>query len=309
LGFFCVIQLGCAQEPGSGLEAISPIAPIEKPQEAQPETLNPMTFEIQIPGKDFTEKCIITERFPETTYSSLNDEVKLCGYNLYSSTSTHQKNKVLYNCPKVNNTSIAIELYKAPSNLTSTQFQKAVCPLSKVSKARLKATSGYPNKEAKFKFNSGGVSTGSALGYYHLANFFESVQVPPVVLRTVDVDTVLDHSLAGRYLAKTYKNAYLDRHYSSQVSLLVAARHGNQQKIPAQYTLSERGLGLVPSSFYSSVENSRIPSANLNYWASRQLTGDRTQVYGTLALNPGGESNYVEASGTKSEKLRVDRFR
>ncbi|GEM_PF-4866544 len=308
-GVFCFIQLGCAEDSQVKLRANLPVVDVESPQGAQPELVAPATFEIEVPGKTNTEKCMVTERFPETTYSSLKDEVKLCGYNLYSTGSSQAKNKVLYNCPKVHNTSIAIELYKKPADMSLAQFQKTICPLSKGGKVRLKASSGHPNKEAKFKFNSSGVSTGSTLGYYHLANFFESVLVPPVVVRTVDVDTVLDHSLAGRYLAKTLKNPYLDRYYAAQISLLVTAKHGPQQRVPAQYTSSNRGLGIVPSSYYATAENSRVAPINLNYWAPRQLISDRTQVYGVLAANPGGESNYTEASGTKSEKLRVDRFR
>lgn len=310
LGLLCIIHLGCAEHGArAGLGAGLPVQDLEDPQGSQPESIVPTTYEIQVPGKASSEKCVVTERFPDTTYPALKDETKLCGYNLYRTASNHTSNKVLYNCPKVHNTSIAIELYKAPTEMTLERFQKTVCPLSKGGKVRLKAEKGFPNKEAKFKFNSAGVSVGSTLGYYHLANFFDAVLVPPVVLRTVDVDTVLDHALAGRYFARNLKNPYLDRYYATQVSLLVTTKHGPQQKLPPQYTSLDRGLGLVPPDFYSSAENSRVAPVNLNYWASRQLIAGRTQVYGVLALNPGGESNYVEASGTKNEKLRVDRFR
>lgn len=326
LGIMSVIQWGCAKGPAISSNAKKPVPPVQDPQpeKSQPEKIKPeeskseerkseqrgpSAYEIQIPGKNRTEKCQIPQRFPQTSYSSFKDEIKLCSYNLYPSTSSHSKNKFLYNCPKVHNSSVAIELYKTPANISPTQFHKTVCSLSKGGKERLKAQSGYPDKEAKFKFNSSGVSIGSMLGYYHLANFFESVLVPAVVLRTVDIDTVLDHSLAGRYLARKLENRYLDLYYSRQVSVLVTAKHGVQAKLPSQYMAPEAGLGIVPSAFYSSEDNARLGQINMNSWAERQLTDDRTQVYGTLAENPGGEAGYSEASGVKSEKLRVDRFR
>lgn len=267
------------------------------------------TYEIQVPGKIQSEKCYILERFPETEYPALKDENKLCRYNLYNSSSTHPKNETLYGCPKVNNTSIAIELYEAPKGLSNSQFQKIVCPLTRTAKKNLKDQKGYPDKDAKFKIGSSGVSTASILGYYHLSNFLKAVETPAATLRTVDINTVLDHSLAGRYFAVAMKNQSLHDFWNNEISLLVKTKHGPLSYLPQPYTAPPFGLSLVPSSFYRTGSRTKLVPTSLEYWSQRQLTKDKTQVFGALSVNPSNEASYNEASGTKQAPKRVDQFR
>lgn len=291
----------------SSLAFISPASAAFDPE--SPDLVAMTSYTMEVPGKMPKEKCFITPRFPETTYLDFKDEDKLCRFNLYNSQSTHEKAQTLYACPKVNNTSIGIEMYKVPAGMSALQFQKTVCSLSKPAKEKLKEQAGYPNKDAKFKLNSPGVSVGSLLGYYHIANFLQSLEVPASVLRTVDLDTALDHSLAGRYLAVQMKNRYLEEYWNNELSVLVQTKHGPLRTLPQTYTVAPHGLNLIPATFYRDSSRLALLQSGLQYWNQRQVTKEQNQVFGVLSVNPSNEGSYIEASGTKTAKYRVDQFR
>ncbi|XGC79818.1 hypothetical protein ACES2L_10800 [Bdellovibrio bacteriovorus] len=277
-------------------------------------TLNPAdesialkTYNFLIPGKRHEERCLILKPLPGMPQKVTKDEEDLCRANLYNTVSTNPSQKTYYSCPKVHNTSIAIESYKIPEGMSESQFLKTVCPLSKAAKSKLKDAKNYPDKEVKFKFSSPGVSSGSMFGYYHVSNYLKAVDIPASVLRTVDVGTVLEHSLAGRYLSAVFKNSYLYRFYDMQASLLLNLKHGPLSQIPSEYLSSNHALGIVPSSFYNSTTR-KLASAP-SYYQNRQLTDDKQMIFGPLSENPSNEASYTEISGTKPAKYRIDKFR
>lgn len=265
-------------------------------------------YSFKVPQKDLPEKCYLLLRFPGLENKVSKDEDALCAMNLYSSASDHPKAQTFYSCPKVKSTSVAVEFYSAPNGVSETKFQKEICPLTHTQKKNIKARLGYPDKEAKYKFSSPGVSVGSILAYSRLAQLFKAVDVPAVVLRTVDLDTILNHALTGRYLAEQMGNKYLLAHWSAQIGHLVKAKHGDIRKLPDAYTQPPFGLGIVPSEFYTD-SHRQLSSVSSNYWGPRLLTEDKKQVFGALAENPGKEALYKEAFGTKIHKTRIDQFR
>ncbi|ASD63284.1 hypothetical protein [Bdellovibrio bacteriovorus] len=267
------------------------------------------TYNIEVSGKAIPEKCYLLQRFPGLENKINKDEDALCAMNLYPTRGDHPKTQMFYGCPKVNSTSVAVEFYTVPKGMTEAQFQKAVCPLTRSAKKALKAKSGYPDKEAKFKFAAPGVSVGSILGYSRLTQLFKSVDVPPSVLRTVSLDTVLDHALAGRYLGLQMGNTYLNQYWYDQIGHLVRAKHGNVAQLPDVYTKPPHGLGIVPTSFYKDGKRRGLSANSTAYWTPRILTEDKLQVFGVLSENPGNEELYAEAFGLKSDKTRIDQFR
>ncbi|UOF01519.1 hypothetical protein [Bdellovibrio reynosensis] len=260
-----------------------------------------------VPGKRHEERCLILKPLPGMPQKVTKDEEDLCRANLYNSVSTNPAPKTYYSCPKVHNTSIAIESYKIPKGMGEIEFQKTVCPLSKAGKTKLKDAKDYPDKEVKFKFSSPGVSSGSMFGYYHVSNYLKAVDIPASVLRTVDTDTVLEHSLAGRYLSAVFKNSYLYRFYDMQTSLLLNLKHGSLSQIPSEYLGASHGLGIIPASFYNSTTRKLVSAPS--YYQNRQLTDDRLTIYGPLSENPSNEASYSEISGTKPAKTRIEKFK
>ncbi|UXR63120.1 hypothetical protein EZJ49_08530 [Bdellovibrio bacteriovorus] len=267
------------------------------------------TYNIEVPGKALRERCYLLQRFPGMENKINKDEDILCAMNLYASYGDHPKLKTFYGCPKVNSTSVAVEYYEVPAGMTEAQFQKTICPLTRSEKKKMKARVGYPDKEAKFKFAAPGVSVGSILGYSRLTQLFKSVDVPPSVLRTVDLDTVLDHALAGRYLGLQMGNSYLNQYWYDLIGHLVRAKHGNVTQLPDVYTKPPHGLGIVPASFYKDGKRRGVSANSTAYWSTRILSEDKRQVFGVLAENPGNEELYAEAFGLKQDKTRIDQFR
>ncbi|WP_413582301.1 hypothetical protein [Bdellovibrio sp. HCB288] len=267
------------------------------------------TYNLEVSGKALPEKCFLLQRLPGLEPKIDKDEDGLCGLNLYATSSDHPKNQNFYACPKVNSTSVAIEYFKVPKGMSEAQFQKTVCTLNRPDKKKLKARVGYPDKEAKFKFASPGVSVGSILGYSRLNQLFKAVDIPPVVLRTVDIDTVLDQALAGRYLSLQMGKTIINRYWHYQIGHLVRAKHGNVSQLPDVYTKPPHGLSLVPPSFYSVGKRRGFLDSSSDHWSNLILTQDKQQVFGVLAENPGNEESYGEVSGLKQYKTRIDQFR
>ncbi|WP_413575463.1 hypothetical protein ACLVWU_14100 [Bdellovibrio sp. HCB290] len=267
------------------------------------------TYNIDVLGKALPEKCYLLQRIPGLEPKIDKDEDALCALNLYATRGDHPKTQTYYACPKVNSTSVAIEYFRIPNGMSEAQFQKAVCTLSRPEKKKLKTRAGYPDKEAKFKFASPGVSVGSILGYSRLNQLFKAVDIPPVVLRTVDIDTVLDQALAGRYLSLQMGKTIINRYWHYQIGHLVRAKHGNVSQLPDVYTKPPHGLSLVPASFYSVGKRRGFLDSSSDHWNNLILTQDKQQVFGVLAENPGNEESYGEVSGLRQYKTRIDQFR
>jgi hypothetical protein len=267
------------------------------------------TYGFEVSGKAIPEKCYLLQRLPGLENKIDKDEDALCALNLYATRGDHPKTQTFYSCPKVNSTSVAIEYFKVPKGISETQFQKTVCTLSRPEKKKLKDRLGYPDKEAKFKFASPGVSVGSILGYSRLNQLFNAVDIPPVVLRTVDIDTVLDQALAGRYLSLQMGKTIINRHWHYQIGHLVRTKHGNVSVLPDIYTKPPHGLGLVPPPFYSVGKRRGLLDSSTSYWTNLILTENKQQVFGVLAENPGNDESYAEASGLRQYENRVDQFR
>ncbi|WP_413585008.1 hypothetical protein [Bdellovibrio sp. HCB274] len=266
-------------------------------------------YGIDVSGKALPEKCYILPRLPGLESKIDKDEDALCAFNLYPTRGDHPKTQTFYSCPKVNSTSIAVEFFKVPNGMSEAKFQKTVCTLSRPDKKKLKDRAGYPDKEAKFKFAAPGVSVGSILGYSRLNQLFKGVDIPAVTLRTVDLDTVLDHSLAGRYLSLQMGKTIINRYWHYQIGHLIRTKHGNVSQLPDAYTKPPHGLNLVPPAFYNVGKRRGLLDNSSAHWTNLQLTEDKQQVFGVLAENPGNEESYSEASGLKQYKLRVDQFR
>ncbi|WP_413294548.1 hypothetical protein ACLSU7_05455 [Bdellovibrio sp. HCB185ZH] len=267
------------------------------------------TYSFDVSGKALPEKCFITQRLPGLENKIDKGEDALCAYNLYPTRGDHPNTQQFYGCPKVNSTSVAIEYYKIPNGMSEEQFRKTVCTLSRPEKKKLKNRVGYPDKEAKFKFASPGVSVGSILGYSRLNQLFKAVEVPAAVLRTVDIDTVLDQALAGRYLSLMMGKTIINRYWHQQIGYLVRAKHGETSVLPDFYTKPPHGLGVVPPSFYNVGKRRGLLDGATAHWTNLILTEDKQQVFGVLAENPGNEVNYGEVSGVKQYPARIDQFR
>ncbi len=126
------------------------------------------------------EKCIITDRVPEGSYSEgdLEEEKKFCEMDFYSNS--------LALCPKTWSTSAGTIVNSLTgSNLTQSQAEQQTCsqgksnPLKSV--AKFKQTMNQSGTSACF-------SKGSLL-YYHMSRYLDTtLDVPVAVMRTMDKD-------------------------------------------------------------------------------------------------------------------------
>ena len=130
------------------------------------------------------EKCIITNRAPEGSYSEgdADDEKKFCDMDFYSNS--------LALCPKTWSTSAATIVNTLNgSNMTQSQAEQQTCAQGK---------SNPLKSVAKFKqtMNQSGTSalfSKSSLLYYHMSRYLDTtIDVPVAVMRTMDKNAHYD---------------------------------------------------------------------------------------------------------------------
>jgi len=148
----------------------------------------------------------------EYSKSDLKAEKKLCSMDFYSSELQYKKKGVKYSlavCPKLKNTSPALEVFAVDSDLTKEQFLNEEC--SKVQKRG--------SKLAKYKVSTSCSYTPSILGYYHFSRLLNIGQVPVGVLRSVDKSFhIAQAELGVKYTA--HMSGWLPKNWSTLLKQL-----------------------------------------------------------------------------------------
>jgi hypothetical protein len=134
----------------------------------------------------------------EYSKNDLKKQQKLCKMNFHSNQNLFKYKGVkskLAVCPKVKNTSPALEVFVLKEGVERESFLQNECS----KKVKLKA-----KKLAKYKVSTSCGYVPSMLGYYHIGRLLNIGNVPVAVLRTMDLEEHIKKSEQGIELTKTY---------------------------------------------------------------------------------------------------------
>lgn len=202
-----------------------------------------------------SEICVIPEKYPGADYSErdLKMEQKLCSYD-----NTFQ----VAMCAKLVSTNPAVEFFSIPEGMSAAQVEQKRCEVEGAKKL------------AKYKGSISCSYTPSLLAYYHVSRILGNVvQVPPVVLRTFDLNT--HQKIASKANAVLAGNTRLD--------LLRQIWAGVSRHVKAPAKSSKK---------------------------HELFTDDLKQSYGALQENPRKEEKYSEMFfGARGSETRADAFR
>lgn len=208
------------------------------------------------------EVCVIPRKFPnidakkqnQSNYSNkdLESELELCHMDFYAQSPFTKNTATSYAtglCPKLHNTNPGLEVYEIQEGDNKQALENRIC--DRPSDLR------DGSKLAKYKLSTSCSYTPSILAYYHVSRIMGGIlKVPPVVLRTMDIETYKAVPLKGKktlskggVIAATWKNVI------------------NQLNNP---TTDKRGPYL--------------------------FTNDYQQTFGGLMKNAKGEADWVEIS-------------
>ncbi|MCB0350531.1 MAG: hypothetical protein KDD38_05070 [Bdellovibrionales bacterium] len=199
------------------------------------------------------EECIIAKRLPNWTMSdkdidrAIKSEAELCEINFYS-----KSNLPVGICPKLNSTNPGILIYDLGS-IDKENFENTQC--------------ANPSAEtkviAKFKQSVSCSYTPSIIGYYHLSQILNTMNVPAAVIRTMEMTK-----------HKELRNQALE----------IIKLNGRSDSIIFQTWSGSWGQA------YSSPPGK---------YADRVMTADLKQIFGALSKNPRGEEKYNEIYGRR----------
>lgn len=199
------------------------------------------------------EICVIPKKYPNAIYSpkDIKSEQALCDLNGTQSVAL---------CPKTVSTNPAVEFYSIPEGMTASQVEAKKC---KVDGAK---------KLAKYKSSISCSYTPSLLSYYHVSRILGNVlQIPPVVLRTMDLKEHRKIATKGA------------RESASKDALLHEIWRGFLNHLNAGSSSSKK---------------------------EDLFTSDFTQSYGALQQNPRNEEQYSEMFfSAKTQQTRAEAFR
>lgn len=128
--------------------------------------------------KGLQEVCIVPKHFPGGDYSKgdARKEDELCAHNFHKQPGSSDPGNAVAVCPKINSTFPGLDIHElgsaSKSNYESTTCRNEDKPTSKLAKYKQSVSCSY---------------TGSILGYYHLSRILDAGDVPPGVIRTMDV--------------------------------------------------------------------------------------------------------------------------
>jgi hypothetical protein len=126
---------------------------------------------IPVSNSKQAEICVIPKKYPNAAYSDkdITMEQQLCSLAGVEPVAM---------CPKLVSTNPAVEFYSVPEGMTVSQVEARACK------------SDDAKKLAKFKGSISCSYTPSLLSYYHVSRILGNIlQVPPVVIRTLDLAT------------------------------------------------------------------------------------------------------------------------
>ncbi|MCO5144425.1 MAG: hypothetical protein M9962_15205 [Oligoflexia bacterium] len=198
-----------------------------------------------IPGKA-SEVCVIPKHLPGAKFSKkdLKREQELCSLEVGVNIAA---------CPKINSSNPGVDFYLPPKGMSLEELTRKDCQVEGA------------KKEAKYKLSTSCSYTPSIVAYYHLSRILGDVaNVPPVVLRTMDLDR---HIVLGRRaLEITKSGSLINQTWSGLYSALVAGSGSKRKDL--------------------------------------LFTDNFDQSYGALSRNPKGEEFYKEMfnGGTNREE-------
>lgn len=196
------------------------------------------------------EECVVPKPLPHFPKAQdealLQTEASLCSYNFYSTDSG-----VVGVCPKLNSTNPGIDIYQIAKNVKA-PFQSRSCALANIPEPKI----------SKFKQSVSCSYTPSILSYYQLAKAIGNLNIPPAVVRTMDVQ---EH-----------------QRLRAQAQAILRGRGHTNQLIYKTWSGSW-------GSAYSSPRSSQ---------GQKVFTGDLKQIYGAMSVNPSDEERYREVYGS-----------
>ncbi|MES2801318.1 MAG: hypothetical protein V4654_02400 [Bdellovibrionota bacterium] len=165
------------------------------------------------------EICVIPRKFQnidakkqsQSNYSTkdLESELELCRMDFYAQTPFTKNTASSYAiglCPKLHNTNPGLEIYEILAGDNKLALENRICDMP----SDLRDGS----KLAKYKLSTSCSYTPSILAYYHVSRIMgDMLKIPPVVLRTMDIETYKAVSSKGKktlskggVIAATWKN-------------------------------------------------------------------------------------------------------
>ncbi|WP_413290863.1 hypothetical protein [Bdellovibrio sp. HCB337] len=209
---------------------------------------------IKIPAANSSQSeiCVIPKKYPNAVYSpkDIKSEQELCSLNGTQPAAL---------CPKMVSTNPAVEFYSVPEGMTASQVESKRCDVE------------GSKKLAKYKGSISCSYTPSLLAYYHISRILGNVvQVPPVVLRTMD----------------------LKEHREIAAKAAVA--------VPAKDSLLKQIWQGFSNHLNAGASSSKKDAL---------FTSDFTQSYGALQQNPRNEEKYTEMFfSAKAPQTRAEAF-
>ncbi|MGZ3748444.1 MAG: hypothetical protein ACXWRE_13730 [Pseudobdellovibrionaceae bacterium] len=201
-----------------------------------------------------TEVCVIPKKYPNAIYSDrdITTEQQLCSLGGLEPVAL---------CPKLVSTNPAVEFYSLPPGMTKEQAEAQGCKLKN------------SKKLAKYKGSISCSYTPSLLSYYQVSRILGNIgQVPPVVIRTLDLQTHKKIAVKANVLLVNSKANLLKKNWSGLLTNLNAGAGSSKKE-----TL---------------------------------FTSDFVQSYGALQENPRNEEKYSEMFfSAKAGETRADAFR
>lgn len=218
--------------------------------------------QIPIANSNRAEICVIPKKYPQAVYSAkdLKSEQELCSLAGVEPAGL---------CPKLVSTNPAVEFFSVPESMTPAQLEARTCFVPKQDDPK----DNQAKKMAKYKGSISCSYTPSLLAYYHISRILGDVtQVPPVVIRTMD----------------------LEKH-KKVADKAVAALANSKQDL-----LKQIWAGVV----------SHLRAGKASSKKDALFTNDFTQTYGALQENPRKEEKYSEmffsasGGGTRADAFR-----
>lgn len=150
------------------------------------------------------EVCVIPRKFPnidakkqnQSNYSNkdLESELELCRMDFYAQSPFTKNTATSYAtglCPKLHNTNPGLEIYEIPEADNKQALENRICDMP--------SDMRDGTKLAKYKLSTSCSYTPSILAYYHVSRIMgDLLKVPPVVLRTMDVETYKAVPIKGK---------------------------------------------------------------------------------------------------------------
>jgi hypothetical protein len=205
---------------------------------------------ITVPNGKRPEICVIPTHFPGGKYSQkdLQKEEELCALNQYENAAV---------CPKTNSTNPGLIFYTLPAGKSISEVEQSNCKTAK--------------SEAKYKLSTSCSYTPAIVGYYHVSRILGGIaNVPPSVLRTLDLENHLDYG--NKALRLVRRGDIIEQTWRGLISQLSAGANGKKK--------------------------------------DQLLTDDLDQSYGALIQNPKKEEFYKEFfNGGAQNTIRAANFR